>query len=1375
MASEQGDSSSSQDVTPVPAVALVQSQNEVLLPSNNCPNCKLLSRHLKISREWNNFFRLKLDQRDMLLHVAADYKRQKQRCLQLQMSLDQQSRECGEMREQLTNLLLEMNPLRERVQVAEDAVKEERVRREKAESSEYNLRFLVDQQAHKIKACEKLKPNLTEILEKRLVLLRSEVKRLKEENSLKSRSEWELKQQVSLAHSKHQRTLKKTRWGLSLALKYGSHLLSQGQLLQESSPEWVRLKTVHREVENVLHKQYLALCQHIQVRPLEATWLDDFDAECEDDEVGGEDSEGKQLENIIASDREEEIREITKGDGDQYYKSDISKAVEKGSPEHRAVRRCEMPCSRTPKKDLPEVVTTSASYTPPGNRHNTVHGAASHVVDSCCSEDEKGLTKSTSILDTSGEEIESDPLPNTDDSKDRNAITKSISILDSSVEEIESDSLPKTDVGKGKKGLAKSTSILDTSGEEIESDSLPKTDVGKDKKGLAKSTSILDTSGEDIETDPLPNRGGNKHEESLTKLPSILNTSVEIRETDPLPNRGGNKHEESLTKLPSILNTSVEIRETDPLPNRGGSQIEKGLTELTSAEDIASDSIPRCHKSIAGTTFGPPDTGMDTVKHIKTTSTDNIARKDPEIDPRNTGMDTVNRNSTTSTDNIPTKDPESNPSNSTVEAGRHTSARVTAMYPRESTKQRSNYELLPRPQDSDVDPAIPSLEPSDPGPSVTSYHLDEELRVILQKMKPHEKLEDMDALSPYSSEGHSHPKTGVHDPYVIHSLLAPLSESEEEEQEMKIHNGEDEIGDEISVPPRIFTTQMSEGFSVGSSYRDNILQEDLDLSTDTLDPDDEKEDEKVHRKRASTFSFPSTQSFSCDLEDSVPPPGLESEEAEKDNVSIRHQKQCQHHLQQPVHKGVNNNRPCTDTPNTQNKESPKEQRVRLAVVNSAGPDGRGPVGADAQEMFNEEDKGDCENEEALKGVRTKTPEPRNKQNTGVVRAERRTIVEECTIETPQESLENINKETVGKEGRTEVTEPQKKQKFGVVKAERRTIMEECTIETPEESFENINKETVGKEGRTEVTEPQKKQKFGVVKAERRTIVEERTIETPEESLENINKETVGKEGRTEVTEPQKKQKFGVVKAERRTIVEECTIETPQESLENINKETIDKEARAEIDRESLTESKTRKPLITMKQKLSTHTEERNTDGIGNVTEPENERTSRTRKGNSIDDEEEQPREADEGKNVDGIERIITVPSENVEAIIENAAENVGKRPSDAVEHMFIEEEKRTVAVVEKDSEMMKGRTTEKAEETPICEDEEITDALKGRTNVAVLKPSWVVKEKDSEMMKGRTTEEAEETPICVEEEITDALKGRTNVAVLKPTLVVTLK
>lgn len=60
--------------------------------------------------------------------------------------------------------------------------------REKAESNEYNLRFLVEQQAHKIKKFEeKYKTSLVEILERKINLLRGEVKKLKQDNVNKSR------------------------------------------------------------------------------------------------------------------------------------------------------------------------------------------------------------------------------------------------------------------------------------------------------------------------------------------------------------------------------------------------------------------------------------------------------------------------------------------------------------------------------------------------------------------------------------------------------------------------------------------------------------------------------------------------------------------------------------------------------------------------------------------------------------------------------------------------------------------------------------------------------------------------------------------------------------------------------------------------------------------------------------------------------------------------------------------------------------------------------------------------------------------------------------------------------------------------------------
>lgn len=79
---------------------------------------------------------------------------------------------------------------RERVAVAEQNAKEEMMRREKAESDEYNLRFLVEQQAHKIKSFKKVTPNLLEISEKKLNLCRAEMKKLKQESIYKSSKWW---------------------------------------------------------------------------------------------------------------------------------------------------------------------------------------------------------------------------------------------------------------------------------------------------------------------------------------------------------------------------------------------------------------------------------------------------------------------------------------------------------------------------------------------------------------------------------------------------------------------------------------------------------------------------------------------------------------------------------------------------------------------------------------------------------------------------------------------------------------------------------------------------------------------------------------------------------------------------------------------------------------------------------------------------------------------------------------------------------------------------------------------------------------------------------------------------------------------------------
>lgn len=77
---------------------------------------------------------------------------------------------------------------RDRLQIAEQRAEEEVKRREKAESEEYNLRFVVEQQKHKIKGFEtKFKSSLVETLERKLSCLRADIKRMKQEGMEKSR------------------------------------------------------------------------------------------------------------------------------------------------------------------------------------------------------------------------------------------------------------------------------------------------------------------------------------------------------------------------------------------------------------------------------------------------------------------------------------------------------------------------------------------------------------------------------------------------------------------------------------------------------------------------------------------------------------------------------------------------------------------------------------------------------------------------------------------------------------------------------------------------------------------------------------------------------------------------------------------------------------------------------------------------------------------------------------------------------------------------------------------------------------------------------------------------------------------------------------
>ncbi|MPC08554.1 hypothetical protein E2C01_001142 [Portunus trituberculatus] len=115
--------------------------------------------------------------------------------------------------------------IRERLQLAEQRVEEELKRREKAESEECNLRFLLEQQNHRLEDLgNRVLPSVSE---KKLNVLQTKVKKMKMEEIRMLRTEWELRDATSLAREREVLALKKAYWGLSLALKYG-RCLKQG-------------------------------------------------------------------------------------------------------------------------------------------------------------------------------------------------------------------------------------------------------------------------------------------------------------------------------------------------------------------------------------------------------------------------------------------------------------------------------------------------------------------------------------------------------------------------------------------------------------------------------------------------------------------------------------------------------------------------------------------------------------------------------------------------------------------------------------------------------------------------------------------------------------------------------------------------------------------------------------------------------------------------------------------------------------------------------------------------------------------------------------------------------------------------------------------
>ncbi|XP_063608920.1 uncharacterized protein LOC134783075 [Penaeus indicus] len=265
-----------------------------------CISCPILRKRLQTCREWVKFYHVKLEQQDKLLHIVADFEREKQQNMELQMAYDQRTREASFTREQMANLLLEIQPLRKKISTLEKDLDDEKKLRQSAENQVISLKHTKDQQRHQIESMRaKVDMNLIEVLEKKLYTARSDIKRLRCSLDDKSREVSELKEFVQDRRDHFLRNQKKTAWSLRLAQQYGSRLTDLGvhpdELTEE--PLWTRLMSLLELIQSQLHSHYQVYRRKqkktlkenlvaIELIPSEEEWLKDFD----DDQASDYDS-----------------------------------------------------------------------------------------------------------------------------------------------------------------------------------------------------------------------------------------------------------------------------------------------------------------------------------------------------------------------------------------------------------------------------------------------------------------------------------------------------------------------------------------------------------------------------------------------------------------------------------------------------------------------------------------------------------------------------------------------------------------------------------------------------------------------------------------------------------------------------------------------------------------------------------------------------------------------------------------------------------------------------------------------------------------------------------------------------------------------------
>ncbi|CAL4137195.1 unnamed protein product, partial [Meganyctiphanes norvegica] len=194
-----------------------------------CKKCPQLSMSLKNSKGWIKFFKAKLENTDKLLSIITELEQEKKKYVELQLAYDSRSREWTYTSDQYAQLLLEVQPLKERLSKAEDQCLKATSRAEASEAKEESFLVSIDQYQAQIQQYKRsYNPNLVQKLEKQLTKSRTEIKTLKESINTHNKEIFELKEFQSNRRIYNERINKKANWALTLALKYSEKLKELG-------------------------------------------------------------------------------------------------------------------------------------------------------------------------------------------------------------------------------------------------------------------------------------------------------------------------------------------------------------------------------------------------------------------------------------------------------------------------------------------------------------------------------------------------------------------------------------------------------------------------------------------------------------------------------------------------------------------------------------------------------------------------------------------------------------------------------------------------------------------------------------------------------------------------------------------------------------------------------------------------------------------------------------------------------------------------------------------------------------------------------------------------------------------------------------------